>query len=120
MDQLEPALVLLAVVLLLVACVRDPPSFLRQLRGQIEQLGLELDRRFDRNRVALRLKVYSAEIARRKAEQNKGSLKVTPAPAPAAPKSQDRIPPSDPNPAGVRRQLPPGYRLPGDSEPDPR
>ena len=61
MDQLEPALMLLAVVLLLVACVRDPPSFLRQLRGQIEQLGLELDRRFDRNRLALRLKVYSAE-----------------------------------------------------------
>ena len=58
---LEPALVLLAIVLLLVASVRHPPSFLRQLRDQIEQLGLELDRRFDRNRLALRLKVYSAE-----------------------------------------------------------
>jgi hypothetical protein len=58
---LFPALVLLAVVLLFVASVRDPPSFFRQLRSHIEQLGLELDRRFDRNRLALRLKVYSAE-----------------------------------------------------------
>src|SRR5262245_29366331 len=59
--MLEPALVLLAIVLLLVASVRNPPSFLRQLRDHLEQLGLELDRRFDRNRLALRLKVYSAE-----------------------------------------------------------
>lgn len=58
---LEPALVLLGIVLLFVASVRDPPSFLRQLRDQIEQLGLELDRHVDRNRWALRLKVYSAE-----------------------------------------------------------
>jgi hypothetical protein len=58
---LEPALVLLAIVVLLVASVRDPPSFWRQLRDQIEQLGLELDRHVDRNRWALRLKVYSAE-----------------------------------------------------------
>ena len=59
--MLEPALVLLAIVLLFVASVRDPPSLWRQLRDHIEQLGLELDRRFDRNRLALRLKVYSAE-----------------------------------------------------------
>jgi hypothetical protein len=58
---LFPALVLLAVVLLLIASVRDPPSFIRQLRDHLEQLGRELDRRFDRNRLALRLKVYSAE-----------------------------------------------------------
>jgi hypothetical protein len=63
---LLPALVLLAIVALFVASVRDPPSFLRQLRDQLEQLGLELDRRVDRNRWALRLKVYSAETIRGK------------------------------------------------------
>ena len=62
MEQtLEPALVLLGIVLLFVASVRDPPSFWRHLRDQIEQLGLELDRHVDRNRWALRLKAYSAE-----------------------------------------------------------
>jgi hypothetical protein len=45
----------------LVASVRDPPSFWRQLRDQLDQLGTELDRRVDRNRWVLRLKVYSAE-----------------------------------------------------------
>jgi hypothetical protein len=63
---LLPAFVLLAIVALFVASVRDPPSFLRQLRDQLEQLGLELDRRVDRNRWALRLKVYSAETIRGK------------------------------------------------------
>ena len=58
---LEPALVLLAIVLLFVASVRDPPSFFQQLRDHLEQLGIELDRHVDRNRWALRLKVYSAE-----------------------------------------------------------
>jgi hypothetical protein len=58
---MEPALVLLAIVLLFVATLRDPPLFFRQLRDQIEQLGLELDRHVDRNRWVLRLKVYSAE-----------------------------------------------------------
>jgi hypothetical protein len=59
--SLLPALVLLGIVVLFVASVRDPPSFLRQLRDHLEQLGRELDRRVDRNRLALRLKVYSAE-----------------------------------------------------------
>ena len=62
MDQtLLPALVLLAIVVLVVASLRDPPSFLRQLRDQLDQLGRELDRHADRNRWLLRLKVYSAE-----------------------------------------------------------
>jgi hypothetical protein len=54
---LLPALVLLGIVVLFVASLRDPPSFWRQLRDQIDQLSHELDR----NRWALRLKVYSAE-----------------------------------------------------------
>ena len=58
---LLPALVLLGIVVLFVASVRDPPSFWRQLRDQLDQLGHELDRHVDRNRWALRLKVYSAE-----------------------------------------------------------
>ena len=62
MDQtLLPALVLLAIVVIFVVSLRDPPSFWRQLRDQIDQLGHELDRRVDRNRWVLRLKVYSAE-----------------------------------------------------------
>ena len=60
-STLLPALVLLGIVVLFVASLRDPPSFWRQLRGQLEQLGLELDRCVDRNRWVLRLKVYSAE-----------------------------------------------------------
>jgi hypothetical protein len=58
---LLPALVLLGIVVLFVASLRDPPSFWRQLRDQLDQLGNELDRRVDRNRWVLRLKVYSAE-----------------------------------------------------------
>jgi hypothetical protein len=58
---LLPALVLLGIVVLFVASLRDPPSFWRQLRDQIDQLSHELDRHVDRNRWALRLKVYSAE-----------------------------------------------------------
>src|SRR5262245_26601620 len=58
---LLPALALLGLVVLLVASLRDPPSFWRQLREQLDQLGHELDRRVDRNRLALRLRVYSAE-----------------------------------------------------------
>ena len=62
MDQtLLPAFVLLAVVVCLVLSLRDPPSFFRRLRDHLEQLGRELDRRVDRDRLALRLKVYSAE-----------------------------------------------------------
>jgi len=60
-STLLPALVLLGIVVLFVASLRDPPSFWRQLRDQIDQLGHELDRHVDRNRWALRLKVYSAE-----------------------------------------------------------
>ena len=63
---LLPALALLAIVVLLLASVRNPPSFWQQLRDQLEQLGNELDRRVDRNRLALRLKVYSAETIRGK------------------------------------------------------
>jgi len=58
---LLPALVLFGIVVLFVASLRDPPSFWRQLRDQLDQLGHELDRHVDRNRWALRLKVYSAE-----------------------------------------------------------
>jgi hypothetical protein len=58
---LLPALVLLGLVVLFVASLRDPPSFWRQLRDQLDQLGRELDRHVDRNRWVLRLKVYSAE-----------------------------------------------------------
>ena len=58
---LLPALVLLGIVVLFVASLRDPPSFWRQLRDHIDQLGHELDRHVDRNRWVLRLKVYSAE-----------------------------------------------------------
>ena len=57
----ELVLVLVAGVILVVASSSDPPSFWRQLRDQLDQLGHELDRRVDRNRLALRLKVYSAE-----------------------------------------------------------
>ncbi len=57
----ELVLVLVAGVILVVASSPDPPSFWRQLRDQLDQLGHELDRRVDRNRLALRLKVYSAE-----------------------------------------------------------
>jgi hypothetical protein len=59
--KLLPALVLLGMVVLFVASLRDPPSFWRRFRDQLEQLGNELGRSVDRNRWALRLKVYSAE-----------------------------------------------------------
>src|SRR5262245_2719794 len=59
----EPELVILAVVALLIFLSwREPPaSFWRQLRGQLDQLGNELDRRVDRNRWVRRLPVFSAE-----------------------------------------------------------
>jgi|SRR5688572_9452556 len=59
----ETELVLLAVIVLLVffSWRELPPSFWRQLRGQLDQLGHELDRRFDRNRWLRRLPVFSAE-----------------------------------------------------------
>jgi hypothetical protein len=59
----ETELVLFAViVLLIIFSWREPPrSFWRQVRGQLDQLGFELDRRFDRNRWRRRLPVFSAE-----------------------------------------------------------
>ena len=58
----EPGLVLLAVIVLLILSSREPPaSFWRQLRAQLDQLGNELDRRFDRQRWMRRLPVFSAE-----------------------------------------------------------
>jgi hypothetical protein len=59
--SLLPALVLLVVVVCFVASLRDPPSFFLKLRDHLEQLARELDGRVDRNRLALRPKVYSAE-----------------------------------------------------------
>jgi hypothetical protein len=57
-----PAVVLLAVIVLIIFGWREPPSaFWRQLRGQLDQLGNELDRRIDRNRWLRRLPVFSAE-----------------------------------------------------------
>src|SRR5262247_3810116 len=57
-----PVLIVLALVALIVlAADQAPPWFWRQIREQLDQLGRELDRRVDRNRLALRLKVYSAE-----------------------------------------------------------
>ena len=59
----EPELVILAVIVLLIFfSSREPPlSFWRGLRGQLDQLGFELDRRFDRRRWMRRLPVFSAE-----------------------------------------------------------
>jgi len=59
----EPELVILAVIVLLIFfSSREPPlSFWRELRGQLDQLGFELDRRFDRRRWMRRLPVFSAE-----------------------------------------------------------
>ena len=58
----EAELVLLAVIVLIIFSWREPPpSFWRQLRGQLDQLGYELDRRFDRARWMRRLPVFSAE-----------------------------------------------------------
>jgi hypothetical protein len=55
------AVVLLALVIALAVSLRDPPSFLRQLRDQLDQLGRELDRRIDRDRWVRRLPVFSAQ-----------------------------------------------------------
>ena len=59
----EPELVLFAVITLLILLSwREPPaSFWRQLRGQLDTLGNELDRRIDRQRWMRRLPVFSAE-----------------------------------------------------------
>jgi|SRR5688572_3759642 len=59
----EIELVLLAViVLLLIFTWREPPpSFWGQVRGHLDQLGNELDRRIDRERWMRRRPVFSAE-----------------------------------------------------------
>src|SRR5688572_30828944 len=55
-------LVLVAVIAFIVLSWREPPPwFWRQVRGQLDQLGNELDRRIDRNRWLQRLPVFSAE-----------------------------------------------------------
>jgi len=56
-----PEFVLVAVIALIILSWREPPSFWRDLRGQLDQLGFELDRRFDRRRWMRRLPVFSAE-----------------------------------------------------------
>ena len=57
-----PELVLVAIIALIILSWREPPaSFWRQLRGQLDQLGYELDRRIDRRRWRRRLPVFSAE-----------------------------------------------------------
>ena len=57
-----PALLALALIALLAfAAGQAPPWFWRQLRGHLDQLGNELDRRIDRNRWLRRLPVFSAE-----------------------------------------------------------
>jgi hypothetical protein len=62
-----PQLLLAAVLVLIAMSLRQlPPSFWRQLRGHLDQLGNELDRRFDRERWVRRIPVYSAETLRGK------------------------------------------------------
>ena len=58
----EAELVLLAAIVLLIIGWREPPpSFWRHVRGHLDQLGNELDRRIDRERWIRRLPVFSAE-----------------------------------------------------------
>ncbi len=57
-----PLLIALALVASIVlAAGQAPPWFWRQLRGHLDQLGNELDRRIDRDRWWRRLPVFSAE-----------------------------------------------------------
>ena len=62
-------LLLLAVIALIVFAPRWPPSFFRQLRDQLDQLGHELDGRLDRERWWRRLPVFSAETIQGKEAQ---------------------------------------------------
>jgi hypothetical protein len=64
--SLFPSLVLVAVFAWIVFGSRKPPSFWRLFRGQLEQLGNELDRHVDRERWMRRLPVFSAETTRGK------------------------------------------------------
>lgn len=62
-----PQAVLLAVIVFIILNWREPPSsFWRQLGGQLDQLGHELDLRIDRNRWVRRLPVFSAETIQSK------------------------------------------------------
>jgi hypothetical protein len=56
-----PSLLLIGVLAWIIFAPRDPPSFWRHLRGQLDHLGNELDRRIDRDRWGRRLPVFSAE-----------------------------------------------------------
>jgi RsiW-degrading membrane proteinase PrsW (M82 family) len=57
-----PEIVLLAVIVFIIFGWREPPSsFWRQLGGQLDQLGNELDRRIERKRWVRRLPIFSAE-----------------------------------------------------------
>ena len=59
----EIELVLLAVIVLLIVFIwrEPPPWFWGQVRGHLDQLGNELDRRIDRGRWMRRRPVFSAE-----------------------------------------------------------
>jgi hypothetical protein len=60
--EVFPGLVLVALLAWIILSEIPPPSsFWPRLRGQLDQLGNELDRRFDRVRWMRRLPVYSAE-----------------------------------------------------------
>jgi hypothetical protein len=61
-----PSLLLVAVLAWIMLAPREPPSFWRQFRHQLDQLGNELDRRIDRERWVRRLPVFSAETVRGK------------------------------------------------------
>ena len=61
-----PSLVLVAVLAWIMLTRRQPPSFWRQFRDQLDQLGNELDRRIDPERWVRRLPVFSAETIRGK------------------------------------------------------
>ena len=62
-------LLLVTVIGLIVFAPRWPPSFLQQLRDQLDQLGHELDGRIDRERWWRRLPVFSAETIQGKEAQ---------------------------------------------------
>jgi hypothetical protein len=61
-----PSLILVAVLVWIKLMPPGPPSFRRQLREHLDQLGKELDRRFDPERRVRRLPVFSAETVRGK------------------------------------------------------
>ena len=60
-SSLTPAFVLLTIAVVVILSLRDPPSFWRQVRDHLDQLGNELDLRIDRERWVRRLPVFSAQ-----------------------------------------------------------